>query len=248
MASERQQLEQSSPWWGEHVHRYETVLPYVAESAIVLDIACGTGFGADILARQAANVIGADIDLEAIQTCRKSWNRENLEFRCIDGTDLPFPDNHFDVITSFETIEHTTKYDAMVAELRRVLKSDGKCLISTPNFVVNSPSGIVTNPYHTQEFVYDELEEILNQHFSDVKIHGQLYTRYIGSNRKSEIGKRVETLLYKRGVRKIPIAIQDKLMRGVVSKKMYPDSSDFDMISERSEVEKCKTFFALCKK
>lgn len=162
MASERQLLEKKSPWWGEHVHRYDVAVKQLKGNEKILDIACGTGFGSDILAQYTNNtVIGGDIVPEVVAECRETWHRPNLKFAVLDGTQLPYEDDYFDVIVSYETIEHTTQYMAMLQEFNRVLKPDGTAFISTPNFPINSPSGKVTNSYHKQEFTLDELDKIL---------------------------------------------------------------------------------------
>ena len=67
MSSERQLLETNNPWWGEHVHRYNVVIPYLEPSDTILDIACGTGFGSDILAKYVkGQVVGGDIAKDAV--------------------------------------------------------------------------------------------------------------------------------------------------------------------------------------
>src|SRR5687767_14487085 len=126
MSSERQPVESSGRWWGEHIHRYNEALLLINPNDIVLDIACGTGFGTDIIAgKTAGKVTGGDIAPEAIEECRAHWKKPNLEFRVLDGTRLDFPDNYFDKIVSFETIEHTARYREMAAEFARVLKPGG---------------------------------------------------------------------------------------------------------------------------
>src|SRR5258705_1094653 len=177
MSSERQLLDPEDPWWGEHVHRYKEVLSVVKKEDVILDLACGTGFGSDILAEHTeGEVIGGDIAEEAIEECNKNWKRPQLRFRVLDGTRLTYESNYFDKIVSFETIEHTTEYERMLREFWRVLKPGGIAFISTPNFPINSPSGKVLNPYHTQEFTYDELKGVLGNIFADVTIKGQKYS------------------------------------------------------------------------
>jgi ubiquinone/menaquinone biosynthesis C-methylase UbiE len=249
MASERQLLEEVSPWWGEHVHRYNVVINQLKGDEVILDIACGTGFGSDILASHTKNqVIGGDIAPDAIEECKAHWQRPNLSFQVLDGTQLAFPDNHFDVVVSFETIEHTTQYEAMLREFNRVLKPNGTAFISTPNFPINSPSGRVTNPYHTQEFTLDELDKILRGVFKNIQIQGQQYSRYNDASFGKNIGYAVETVLLQRGIRKIPMPLQDTLMKALIGKQLYPDVEDYDMVSERNALLACKTFFAICKK
>jgi len=248
MSSERQAVNKKNPWWGEHVHRYDEVIKEMTQNDILLDIACGTGFGSDLLAQHTTNVvIGGDIAQEAIEECQQRWNRKNLEFALLDGTKLPYTDNYFDKIVSFETIEHTTEYLKMLSEFSRVLKPNGTAYISTPNFPINSPTGVVTNPFHTQEFTYEELSGILNEVFVNVIIYGQKYARYDRKDSSPHFGKTVETVLLQRGIRKIPMSIQDGIMQTISGNPLYPEAKDYDMVIDHNELMKCKTFFAVCK-
>lgn len=246
MSSERQEINTVSPWWGEHIHRYNEVLKHLTGNEIVLDIACGSGFGTHLLSENTKNiVIGGDLSEEAINLCNSNWSNKNLFFQLIDGTQLPFQDNYFDVIVSFETIEHTTKFDLMLNELKRVLKPNGKLFLSTPNRIVNSPKGIITNPFHTQEWIYSELNNILKKHFINYKIFGQHYCRY---DKSKGLTFYVEKILYARGIRKLPIKLQDRIMKFFGKQQLYPLADDFIFVENIDVIEKCKTFYAICRK
>jgi ubiquinone/menaquinone biosynthesis C-methylase UbiE len=248
MSSERQLLEPNDPWWGEHLHRYNEVLPHLSASDAILDIACGTGFGSDILARHTkGTVIGGDIAADAISECTKNWQRPNLQFAVLDGTKLSYPDGYFDKIVSFETIEHTTEYRKMLKEFYRVLKPGGIAFISTPNFPINSPSGKVTNPYHTQEFTYPELDTILKEVFPQVEITGQKYSRY-DNGKTNSFGKFIEWGFNIIGVRKLPYAIKNGVAKFFIKKTFYPGADDFTMVKDMPAIVKCKTFFCICRK
>jgi 2-polyprenyl-3-methyl-5-hydroxy-6-metoxy-1,4-benzoquinol methylase len=247
-SSERQENNTLNPWWGEHVHRYHEALKLVNGSSEVMDIACGTGFGSFLIAEKAKSVVGCDISEEAIQYCNHHFKKSNLRFRVEDGTQLSFPSASFDIVISFETIEHTTQFHHMLGEFKRVLKNGGTAIISTPNFPVNSPSGKVTNPYHTQEFTYEELQQILHSHFSGVSIFGQKYIRYDTVKGISmHLGRIAESLLYRRGIRKLPLSIQDALMKALIRKPVYPQPDDYAMVTLKKEILSCKTFYAVCK-
>lgn len=246
MSSERQEINIVSPWWGEHVHRYNEVLKKLKGNEVVLDIACGSGFGTHLLSKATkSEIIGGDLSQNAIDLCDSNWKNPNLSYQKMDGTNLSFGDNYFDVVVSFETIEHTTEFDKMIAEFKRVLKPNGIIFLSTPNIIVNSPTGRVSNPYHTQEWNYEEYLAILNFHFKKSELYGQKYNRY-GVNRT--LGYYVEKLLYKKGIRKIPIKIQDSIMKLFGLLSIYPLPHEFILVSDAEEIRKCKTFFAICQK
>ena len=250
MSSERQALEEKSPWWGEHLHRYHEAAKEVRRTDCLLDLACGTGFGTNLLAEHTDGmVIGGDLAPSAIEESREHWSRANLEFRVLDGVAIAFEDSHFDKLVSFETIEHTTKYREMLAEFSRVLKPGGSAFISTPNFPINSPRGLATNPYHTQEFEYDELLGVLSEAFDTVRILGQHYKRYrYDRGLNYSLARLAERTMYWRGVRKLPIALQDKVISTLIDKPMYPSREDYEMTASEDEIRTCKTFFAICEK
>jgi len=248
MSSERQSNDINTPWWGEHIHRYQEALKLIPLKSKILDIACGNGFGSNILCNSGHQVVGADISEEAIKSCGKIYNHPRLEFKIIDGTNTGYGSGHFDAIVSFETIEHTHEYLKMLLEFKRVTKENGFIILSTPNIKVNSPKGVVTNPYHTQEWTFDQLQELLGSVFPSVKIYGQQYSRYAGLiNFRSKIAKTIELILYMRGIRKLPLGIQNAVMNFFINKPMYPLADDYTLVSEESEIKSCKTFFAICK-
>ena len=89
----------------EHLHRYALSLKYV-ENKIVLDIACGEGYGSDILSKTAKFVYGVDIDKSTVEFARNKYSNGKIKFSVGSTSDIPLEDNSVDVITSFETIEH----------------------------------------------------------------------------------------------------------------------------------------------
>ena len=247
MSSERKLLEKKDPWWGEHIHRYAEVLNRLRGDEVILDIACGTGYGTAILAEKCNEIIGGDIEMKTIEFNQHHYHKPNLKFQQMDGTSLPYEDNYFDVLVSFETIEHTTKYLEMLSEFKRVVKPGGKLYISTPNSLVTSPNGIIPNPFHTQEFSLQEFQKIIQSFFPTHRHFGQHYARYddIYSFR-SKLGKFLEAFFYLRGVRKIPLAIQDWVMQMVINKKMYPEPEDYILTEDISVIASCETQLAFC--
>ncbi|MFN8115493.1 MAG: class I SAM-dependent methyltransferase [Bacteroidia bacterium] len=248
MSLERQEDHSNNPWWGEHIHRYQEAITLIKKDAKVLDIACGSGFGSNLIAKQGHHVIGADLSEEAVNDCNKKYSNTNLQFEVVDGTNMLYSNEVFDVVVSFETIEHSTEYQKMLHEFKRIVKKDGFVIISTPNFLINSPNGVLINPFHTQEWTYEQLKDLLNKTFSSVQLFGQSYTRYRNTKGISFIlGKSVERILYCRGVRKLPITIQDKIMNLLIKQPMYPLPENYSLVSEESDIKLCKTFFAICK-
>ena len=92
--------------WAEHWHRYHFVLPMLTGKN-VLDVASGEGYGSALMATTAATVSGVDVSPEAVAHARAAYTtRQNLTFTEGSCAKLPFGDGTFDVVVSFETIEH----------------------------------------------------------------------------------------------------------------------------------------------
>ena len=131
----------------EHSIRYLFASQFTS-SKTVLDAACGSGYGSAILSESGAQKeVGIDHSLEAIEYCEKNFKKANLEFKKQNCEKITL-DTMFDVVISFETIEHLKNQDNFLTEIKRVLKDDGLFIVSTPN-TDNYPSG---NPFHNKEF------------------------------------------------------------------------------------------------
>lgn len=158
----------------EHIGRYIFSSKFV-KNKTVLDIACGTGYGSNYLAREGAkNVFGGDISLDAIKFAKNNYKRDNLNFISVDALKLPYPDNFFDVIVSYETIEHIEQNELFLQSCNRTLKLDGLFICSTPNKKITSPnSEMPVNSFHVKEFYPSEFMELLGQYFTDVEFYGQ---------------------------------------------------------------------------
>lgn len=157
----------------EHYHRYALVLDIV-KGKKVLDIACGEGYGSSMIAQSARSVIGVDISHEAIEHASKIYaSQNNLKFLCSNASSVDLPDASFDVVVSFETIEHLTEQQEMLAELRRVLRPDGILIMSSPNRPVYSDAADYHNEFHVKELDFQELDEILRSQFQTVQYYGQ---------------------------------------------------------------------------
>src|SRR6187431_2556894 len=89
----------------EHVHRY-LIARELAHNKRVLDIACGEGYGADILAGAATQVVGVDIAEKAVSHASSRYIRPNLQFKQGTCHAIPLADSSVDLVVSFETIEH----------------------------------------------------------------------------------------------------------------------------------------------
>lgn len=156
----------------EHYHRYAMVLDVVKEKD-VLDVACGEGYGSSCMADVARSVVGVDISDEAVQHASSSYKKPNLAFRQGSATALDFAEASFDVVVSFETIEHLAEQAQMLAEIRRVLRPNGVLVISSPNRPIYSEEIGEPNEFHVKELDFNEFDALLRTQFPNIQYFGQ---------------------------------------------------------------------------
>ena len=158
--------------WYEHFHRYAFARELVG-GLKVLDAACGEGYGSAILATKASSVTGVDISVNAVEHARTRYTSEQLNFHVSDCLDLPFDDDEFDCIVSFETLEHLEDHDGLMTQFRRVLKPGGFLLLSSPDKAVYTDLQKNRNEFHLKELYRDELESLLRAYFPAYRLWGQ---------------------------------------------------------------------------
>jgi len=157
----------------EHLHRYAFVLPLV-KGKKVLDIACGEGYGSNMMSGEADSVLGIDIDFETIKHAQNRYIKDNLQFLQGSLFDVPVRGKEeFDIIVSFESIEHISEHEQYISEMARLLKQDGIFIVSTPNKLVYSDGPSYKNPFHKKELYFDEFSNLLRSRFKYINLYGQ---------------------------------------------------------------------------
>ena len=157
-----------------HMARYNFAKNHVVDKK-VCDIACGAGYGSSFLAQVAESVVGIDISSEAVDWAKKHFSAENIDFLNLDGCQRWPVDHMFDVITSFETMEHVENPDVFLKSLNSHLQSGGTLIFSVPNGPRDKQK--TDNPYHLHYFKGDQLRKLIGEHFSDVKCYSQAYKK-----------------------------------------------------------------------
>ncbi len=153
-----------------HMDRYAFAARY--SRGVVLDVACGTGYGSRYLLEAGADlVVGVDRSVEAVRHAAAHFG--GPRFVVADGQVLPFQRSVFSSVVCLETIEHVADPDALLRELRRVLTPGGRLILSTPNY----RGGRYLSPFHVHEFRRDELNALMAKVFgADIGWFGQLAT------------------------------------------------------------------------
>jgi len=153
-----------------HWHRYN-IAANLARGKVALDLACGDGFGTYYISQFARSITGMDIDEGVIERARKKYVRDNLKYLAGPAFEIPCRSASFDVVISFETIEHMdgkaqTKF---LNEVKRVLKPGGLVVISTPD-KHRTDKFAEKNPYHIKELYLEEFGSMLRECFDFVNI------------------------------------------------------------------------------
>jgi SAM-dependent methyltransferase len=174
----------------EHWHRYAFARRFVPGKR-VLDAACGEGYGTALLGAVAASAIGVDVDLATIAHARATYGEgKRLRFFASSCTGLPLPSASFDVVVSFETIEHLAAEEQadMLSEFARVLAPDGLLVISSPNKRLYSEARNYVNPYHVQELYREDLARLLGRRFPAQRWYHQRMACWSGIWSEPEAG------------------------------------------------------------
>jgi len=148
----------------EHKHRYALACE-LSKGKRVLDIACGEGYGSEMLSQNAKSVVGVDIDPATVAHAMTKYRSPKMKF--IEGAceKIPLPDKSVDLVVSFETLEHIEDHDKFLGEIERVLDSGGILVISTPEKAAYSDKPRHVNPFHKKELYREQFLRLLSQKY-----------------------------------------------------------------------------------
>ncbi len=143
-----------------HIERYEFATGKLTDTALILDLACGVGYGSRLIKDSiaAATVIGVDCCAAAIEYARVRYSKPGLIFRVGDAVD--FNDGPFDAVVSLETIEHLQCPDVFMERVATVLLRPGGLFIGS---VPVTPS-MDANPHHLHDFSARSFRKLLASH------------------------------------------------------------------------------------
>jgi len=234
-----------------HEARYRFALRYIGGGRL-LDVACGTGYGLPILLGAVKYVVGVDIDLPALVSASREVSGLNGSVVVASGCGLPFHDDAFDAITSFETIEHLQDRPTFVTELVRVLAPRGVCIFSTPNAIYTRPlNGTPRNPYHVYEYSPSEFRAFLANHFDEVVLMGQrlrptfAISPFWDDQQNLHTPRELRRLVLWRILNRLPRFARESLSHLVWGHPFTPCSADYDFIE--SNVDDAPVQVAICK-
>jgi len=152
-----------------HLQRYKFACSRV-NGKVVADIACGTGYGSRLLMEEgrAKSVTGIDIDEDAIKYAGRKHKVDGVTFKAASADRTDEASGFYDVVISFETIEHVPDDCAMLVEFARILKPGGLLVCSTPN---SWPVDI--SQHHLRTYDMNAISNVLDSKFVVEKFYNQ---------------------------------------------------------------------------
>ncbi len=221
-------------WYRRHLAVYEWIAARVS-GGVVLDMACGEGYGSEVLARSAARVVGVDGNPEAHEHARLRYRRPNLSFEWGAVESFGEPAG-YDAVVFLQTIEHVVDPPAVLAHFRELLKPGGVAYVSTPNVLTLAPPGAAKsdNPWHLREYRVQEFTDLCRGAFDRVQMLGLFHARKL---RLHEVALALgwDSLHRRVGITK---AFYDRFTPAIGSR-------DFAMRPDR--LEKALDFLAVCR-
>ena len=164
-------------WFRRHLAVYEWIGARVLGER-VLDMACGEGYGSEVLSRSAASVLGVDANPEAFEHARRRYVRSNLSFER-GMVELHGEAGAYDVVVFLQTIEHVHDPVGVLEHFRSLLAPGGTAYVSTPNVLTLAPPGAdkSANPWHIREYRAAEFGELCATVFGQVELLGLFHAR-----------------------------------------------------------------------
>lgn len=163
-------LPEENYWYRRHLVVYEWIAQRVTGMRVV-DMACGEGYGSNVLAARAASVVGVDANPEAHEHARLRYVRPNLRFErdLVESFGEPC-----DAVVFLQTIEHVQDAGAILAHFKSMLEPGGVAFVSTPNVLTLAPAGAERsdNPWHVHEYRAAEFRALCEAQFAQVELLG----------------------------------------------------------------------------
>jgi len=170
----------------EHIERYIFAKDYV--SGRVLDLACGVGYGADVLLDEIYDekidyYLGIDLSSQAIAYAREMYGFKKTRFEQGNALDQSLVELYgkFDTILSFETVEHIKEDREYIKNLKRLLRKEGTLIISTP--LGKGRDVGCSSPFHIRQYLEEEFVQLLEEGGFEVELYYQRGQRIEKPNR-----------------------------------------------------------------
>jgi 2-polyprenyl-3-methyl-5-hydroxy-6-metoxy-1,4-benzoquinol methylase len=164
-------------WFRRHLAVYEWIGARITGKRVI-DMACGEGYGSEVLSRAAASVVGVEANPEAFEHARLRYPRQNLSFER-GVVETHGVHGEYDAVVFLQTIEHVHDAAAVLEHFRELLSPGGVAYVSTPNVLTLAPPGREKsdNPWHIREYRAEEFAALCRSVFDPVEILGLFHAR-----------------------------------------------------------------------
>jgi SAM-dependent methyltransferase len=164
-------------WFRRHLAVYEWIGARVRGQRVV-DLACGEGYGSDVLSRTATSVVGVDANPEAHEHAKARYAHPGLSFErnLVEAWGEP---GSVDAVVFLQTIEHVQDPTAVLRRFKELLTPGGTAYVSTPNLLTLAPAGAKKsdNPWHIKEYRAEEFRALCETAFESVELLGLFHAR-----------------------------------------------------------------------
>ena len=146
----------------------------------VFDAGCGTGYGSDYLMEHGATRVDAiDYSADAVDVCRRYFQRPGLSFRRMDATRIAgFPEQAYDVVYSSNCLEHVPSVPAFLRAAHRLLTAQGLLIVAVPPIVnEQTRQNDLSNPWHLNCWTPRQWQHTLGRYFTSVQPYRHLFAR-----------------------------------------------------------------------
>ena len=240
-----------------HRKAYETAAKLAAGKSL-LDWGCNNGYGMEIMLPCVKSAAGLDVAGHAVASARERLPDLKEDIRLYDGSHFPFVAESFDIVTSFQVIEHVADYHNYLSAIAQSLKVGGTAIFTTPNRKIRLGEGMKPwNPFHAHEFSHEELKDLLSGYFSHVRIAGLRALPVIEAVEKDRCQRQREAAMHPRALswywfsrRARRLAVLPRRMKQ--PEKMDPEkfgrysTNDFRYVD--TDLELALDFMAVCTK
>jgi SAM-dependent methyltransferase len=164
-------------WFQRHLAVYEWIGARVIGKRVI-DMACGEGYGSEVLSRTATSVVGVDANPDAHEHAALRYERQNLRFER-GMVELYGEPGAYDAVVFLQTIEHVQDPEGVLEHFASLLAPGGVAYVSTPNVLTLAPPGAEKsgNPWHVKEYRASEFEELCRTVFGEVELLGLFHAR-----------------------------------------------------------------------
>jgi SAM-dependent methyltransferase len=246
-----------------HLKAYEEAAS-MAQGKSVLDWGCNNGYGIEVMRSLGCrDVAGIDLNPRAIASARSRLG-DGIELILFDGKQTSLAAERFDVVTSFQCIEHVVDQDAYLTQIRRVLKAGGIAIFTTPNAAIRLDPGMKPwNEFHVIEFLPSELHALLSKYFSAVTILGLFgneelqqieIDRCDRARQRARLGEPPPDptpSVFRRLARRLAGPLVDRFRKTRVPPGpplRLPDHSTAELLYKQTDMESALDLMAICRK